>query len=57
MNCGDMPSVEWENPESEVVGEENEGVNRGRMLGIRLVTLRRGGGVMLFSDSERSESW
>lgn len=55
-NCGDMPSVEWENPESEVAGELNEGTISGRKLGIRLVTLRRDGGVVLFSDSERSES-
>jgi hypothetical protein len=55
-NCGDMPSLEPEKPESDVAGELNEGTINGRKLGIRLVTLRRDGGVVLSPDSEISES-
>lgn len=57
MYCGETTPAEWENSESEVEGEEEVDVIRGRTLGRRLVTLRREGGVLLFSDSERSESW
>jgi hypothetical protein len=55
--CGETMPADWENPESEVAGEEMLDVISGRAFGRRLVTLRRDGGVVLFSDSERSESW
>lgn len=50
-----MPA-DCENPESEVAGEEMLDVIKGRAFGRRFVTLRRDGGVVLFSDSEKSES-